>query len=86
MVEFERETTPMELTEQERQLVEIPREWDHLGNNRLTIERHGVWEMALEQQGAKARVIRGTGPTFDEAWDSMDLAPADLQANSAERI
>ena len=82
---FERETTPMELTAQERQLVEILREWDHLGVYRLTIERHGQWDVALKQQGTK-RVVRGTGTTFAEAWDEMDLAPTDIQATSAERI
>ena len=82
----ELETTPMELTEQERQLVEILREWDQLGENRLTIERHGVWGLVLERQGTGEKVVRGTGPTFAEAWDEMDLAPIDLQATSAERI
>jgi hypothetical protein len=68
----------------ERQLVGILCEWDHLGNNRLTIERHGVWDLALEQQGGKARVIRGTGPTFDEAWGQYGLGPDRL--TGAERI
>lgn len=83
---FEQETTPMELTEQERQLVEILREWDHLGDHRLTIERHGAWDVALQQQDDPGRVIRGIGPTFAEAWDTMDLVPTEIQAHSAERV
>jgi len=80
------ETTPMELSEQEQQLVEVLREWDHVGEYRLTIELHGVWDVALQRQDTGVRAVRGTGPTFAEAWDAMDIAPPDLQATSAERI
>jgi hypothetical protein len=82
---FEEQTITMELKEQERQLIDMLREWDQLGDYRLTIEQHGEWDVALQQQGTK-RMVRGTGPTFAEAWDRMDLAPTDLQATSAERI
>jgi hypothetical protein len=41
----------MELNEQERQLIETLREWDQLGDYRLTIEQHGEWDVALHQQG-----------------------------------
>ena len=79
------ENVTMELSEQERQLVKILREWDQLGDYRLTIEQHGEWDVALKQQGTN-KVVRGTGPTFAEAWDRMNLAPTGLQARSAERI
>lgn len=58
-------------------MIEILRQWDQLGNCRLTIERHGEWDVALQQQGTN-KVVRGTGPTFAEAWDRIDIAPARL--------
>jgi len=82
---FEQQSVTMELNEQERQLIETLREWDQLGDYRLTIEQHGEWDVALQQQGTK-RMVRGTGPTFAEDWDRMDLAAIDLQVTSAERI
>ena len=30
----------------------------------------GAWDVTIEEPGTK-RIARGTGATFDEAWDNM---------------
>lgn len=63
----------IELTDQERQMIEILREWDvSSGNFTLSIERHdGVWDVALNELGTK-KGARGAGENFDIAWDNMN--------------
>jgi hypothetical protein len=60
-----------EVNEQERQLLEILREWA-ADEYRLEIERvDGAWEIGLFMGEKWAR---GFGNTFAEAWD--DIAPS----------
>ena len=62
----------MELSEQEQQLIEILREWTGDDEYRLEIEHSlGAWEIKLSTP-QKKKWARGTGSTFDEAWDCMD--------------
>jgi len=66
----ERETVTMDVTVQERQLIEDLRQWGKV-NYRLQIEIvDGVWDVAVRELGTK-RAARGTGATFDDAWDGM---------------
>jgi hypothetical protein len=61
----------MDVTEQERQLIEIIREWDKKANCELQIETvDGIWDIALKELG-KDRGARGTGASFNTAWDNM---------------
>ena len=61
----------MELTEQERQLVEIVRANADSDGFRVAIERQdGAWEISL---GGKLGRGRGAGSSFAEPWD--DLSP-----------
>jgi len=65
----------IDLSEQESQLIEILREWSggDAHTHRLTIERRdGAWDITLEQLSAPPGAARGTGATFDTAWDSLD--------------
>jgi hypothetical protein len=65
----------IDMTDQERQMLEMLREWNDLGeNHRLVIERRdGAWELELtgphpKRDTAKAR---GVGRTLSQAWDEM---------------
>jgi hypothetical protein len=61
------------LTEQELQLIEMLREWGGKENYRMVIEvRDGGWDAAISRDphGQNARA-RGTGNSFNEAWDNM---------------
>jgi hypothetical protein len=61
----------IELSEQERQLIEILREWEGDDEYRLEIGRAGgAWEIKLSASG-EAKWARGVGTTFNEAWDNM---------------
>jgi hypothetical protein len=61
-----------DITDQERQFLEILREWDRLaGDYQVVIERRqGAWDATMTELGTQ-RVARGTGATFDEAWYNM---------------
>jgi hypothetical protein len=65
----------MKVTEQERQMLEVLREWNDLGENyRLVIEhRDGAWELELTGSHPKrdAAKARGFGRTLSQAWDEM---------------
>ena len=61
------------LTEQELQLIEMLREWGGKENYRMVIEvRDGGWDAAISRDphGQNA-TVRGTGNSFNEAWDDM---------------
>ena len=62
-----------EPSEQETQLLQILREWSGNDDYCLSIEYgDGVWEIALSAApGGKRSSARGSGRTFEEAWDSM---------------
>jgi hypothetical protein len=67
-------TKKMDVTEQERQMIEILREWAGEDEYRLSIERQGgAWDITLSGtiKGKRRGRARGTGATFDRAWDSM---------------
>jgi len=60
----------LKLSEEETQLIEILREWDGDDAYQLIIERRdGAWDLSMKELG---RGARGTGATFDAAWDNMD--------------
>jgi hypothetical protein len=63
----------MDITESERQMIELIREWGSVekNTNRLVIEfQEGVWEVTLSSVlDGKERKARGVGATFDIAWD-----------------
>src|SRR6516165_6925167 len=62
----------LELSEEETQLIEILREWDGDDAYQLIIERRdGAWDLSMKELGT-SRGARGTGATFDAAWDNMD--------------
>jgi len=62
----------LDLSEQEAQLIEILREWNGKDAYEIRIGRQdGAWEISLKDLGT-AHVARGTGGTFDAAWDNMD--------------
>ena len=61
----------MDITEQERQMIEMLREWDKSENYQLQIEIvEGAWDIALKEIGTP-RGARGTGDSFNSAWDNM---------------
>ena len=60
----------LELSEEETQLIEILREWDGDDAYQLIIE-DGAWDLSMKELGT-SRGARGTGATFDAAWDNMD--------------
>jgi hypothetical protein len=63
----------LELSAQESQLIGILREWDGKDAYQIVIERReGAWDIILKEFGTN-RGARGTGATFDAAWD--DMAP-----------
>jgi hypothetical protein len=65
----------MELSEQERQLIEIIREWSGEDDFRLGVSfQSGEWEIVLSRGAGDPNPCRGTGATFNQAWDEM--APA----------
>jgi len=60
---------------QENQLLHILRENAEVDGFLLNLHREGgAWEILLSAplKGGKKRTARGTGPTFDQAWDNMD--------------
>jgi hypothetical protein len=63
----------MDVTEQERQMIEMIREQSGTDEYRLVIERiGGTWEIATDAMlRGKQRSARGVGTTFDRAWDNM---------------
>jgi hypothetical protein len=70
----------LDLSKQEGQLIEILREWGGVDAYRLTIERRdGAWDVSLKQLGGppdNRAAARGTGATFNAAWDRFGLDPA----------
>ena len=59
----------MEISEQERQMIEIVRENAGTDEFYLSIERNeGEWEIDLS---IASRVARGVGGSFNDAWDNM---------------
>lgn len=61
----------LELTDAERQLIEILRQWHPRETYRLVLETvNGAWEIEMSEPRAK-RGARGVGTTFDQAWDGM---------------
>jgi hypothetical protein len=69
----------MDITDQERQVIEILREQQSGPDNnfRLTIEHvDGAWEIAMSitfhEAPDRAKRVRGVGASFDQAWDNMD--------------
>jgi hypothetical protein len=63
----------MDLTEQERELIEIIREKANDEGFRLLIERQGVSKVTLMVLVKEKGLVtaRGTGPRFEGAWDDM---------------
>jgi hypothetical protein len=63
-------------SEQERQLIEVLREWASDDEYRLEIERSsGAWEIKLSSPRNGPRQekwARGVGGTFNEAWDNVE--------------
>jgi hypothetical protein len=65
----------MEASKQERQLLEMMREW--IGDNEYRVEikcARGAWEIELlsaSRGGKNQKWARGFGSTFGEAWDNM---------------
>jgi hypothetical protein len=61
-----------DLSKQEQQMIEIIRKWT--GKNRqLKIEIvDGAWDITLKEIGTKSWAARGTGATFDAAWDNIN--------------
>jgi hypothetical protein len=61
-----------EITEQEQQFLEGLRDKSKRSYDvRVVIEHiQGAWDVTIEEPGTK-RIARGTGATFDEAWDNM---------------
>jgi hypothetical protein len=71
-------TTAMELTDAERQLIEIIRR-EFRDGFRLSIEgQGGAWDIAMSgpvatlQGGEKHASARGVGASFDAAWHGMN--------------
>jgi hypothetical protein len=61
----------LELSGQESQLIQILREWDGKDAYQMIIERRdSAWDISLREFGTN-RGARGTGATFDAAWDNM---------------
>jgi hypothetical protein len=65
----------MEATEQERQLVEVVREHevDATSDFRLLVQKQdGAWDVTLSiAPHDDLSTSRGTGATFNDAWDNM---------------
>ena len=74
-----------DLTDQERQMIEIIRENADTTEFRLLIERRdGAWDITMSARGLAGLSpfrpsrpkgegsARGVGATFDEAWDNMN--------------
>lgn len=64
----------MDISEQERQMVEILREWGQRDDCRLLIElQDGAWNITLSTEPHDERhKARGTGASFNAAWDNVD--------------
>ena len=66
----------LQLSEQERQLIEVVRENAVYDGFRLLLERQsGSWEVILEapEKGRKKHgTARGVGASFAAAWDNMN--------------
>jgi hypothetical protein len=61
------------MSDAQRQLLGILAEWDAMPDDyQIIIERRqgGGWDVALKQPSAN-KYSRGTGATFDEAWNNM---------------
>ena len=62
-----------DLSEQEQQMIEIIRQWKTGKNRQLKIEIvDGAWGIILKEIGTKSWAARGTGATFDAAWDNIN--------------
>jgi hypothetical protein len=65
----------MEGSEQERQLLEALRdhEGDVTSDFRLSVQKQdGAWDVTMSvAPHDELNTSRGTGPTFDDAWDNM---------------
>jgi hypothetical protein len=64
-----------ELTPQEEQMLAMLREWQsEPEDSSLLIEhRDGAWDITLSavlSPGGKLKTTRGTGATFEQAWDN----------------
>ena len=64
----------------DRPVFSVAREWGGVDAYRLTIERRdGAWDVSLKQLGGppdNRAAARGTGATFNAAWDRFGLDPA----------
>jgi hypothetical protein len=61
-------------TTQEQLMLEMLREWSGRDDARMVIEfRDGAWDitMSTAPHGVE-HTARGTGTSFDEAWNNMD--------------
>jgi hypothetical protein len=63
----------LDITAQEQQFLEFLREWDTMPEDYQVVIEHvqGVWDATTKELGTK-RVARGTGASFDEAWNNME--------------
>jgi hypothetical protein len=67
----------MKATEQERQMVEVVRDHrvDASSDFRLLVQRQdGAWDVTLSiAPHDELNTSRGTGATFGDAWDNIEL-------------
>jgi hypothetical protein len=62
----------LELSEQEAELIHILRQWKAKDAYQICIERRdGAWDISMKEFGTN-RGARGTGATFDAAWDDIN--------------
>jgi hypothetical protein len=63
----------MGISSQEEQMCEMIREQSASDEFRLTVERRdGAWDITLSTAPHdQRRMSRGTGTTFNDAWDNM---------------
>jgi hypothetical protein len=61
-----------DVTDQEQQFLEIMRDMNkRLQDVQVVINRiQGVWDVTMKELGTE-RIARGTGATFDEAWNNV---------------
>lgn len=73
-IKQEREMIGMDVTLQEQQMIQILREWSGKDDYSLQIEyRDGAWDITLSSVlNKKNKTARGTGASFDVAWDQIE--------------
>lgn len=53
-------------------MLELLRQWSKSKNYQLQIEIvDGVWDIAMKELGTPQSTARGTGESFNAAWDNM---------------